>query len=95
MAESKMTQAEATLQVGKLQSEATLALAKAIAELSQRMHLDKMVTDKEAWHCPVCDRYFTYFQQIPVAVDIVIGQQHFVCHECYAKLNAESDKTND
>ena len=82
------------IEAAKTEAGAIMTLARAIADASHRQHLDKMVSDNEAWHCPVCDQYFTYFQQIPVAVDIVIGQQHFVCHECYAKMN-ETKWTDD
>lgn len=95
MAETKKTQAEAMIEAAQIQANATLALARVISDAAQRQHLDKMVTDNEAWHCPVCDSYFTYFQQIPMAVDIVLGQQHFVCHECYSKMNSKSEAADE
>ena len=76
------------------QAEALVHLAQAITLASRQQHLDRLVESNELWHCPVCDRYFNYFQQVPVAVDIVLGKQHFICHECYAKMNAESDQAN-
>lgn len=82
------------IEAAKTEAGAIMTLARTIADASHRQHLDKMVSDNEAWHCPICDRYFTYFQQIPVAVDIVLGQQHLVCHECYAKMN-ESERSDD
>lgn len=81
------------------QAEAIMALVDAVNALNDRLqisarqqHLDAMVDRNELWHCCLCDRYFTYFQQIPVCMNIVVGEQHKVCHECYDNMQNQEAK---
>ena len=91
--ENVLNNEDPTIEAAKIEAGVIMTLARAIADASNRQHLDKMVTDNEAWHCLACDCYFTYFQQTPVAAIIALGQQNFVCHECYAKMN-ESERVD-